>query len=168
MALPQPHTISIRKSIMPDLRKSFFKIMDEIADEDTVLITGDLGYSFMEEFRHNHPDKFINFGIAEQAMIGVAAGLALGGKKPFVYSGAIFVLMRPYEQVRDDVAYNNLPVKLIGTGASGFLGFTHNLMGTENEEDLLKNLPNLKRFYPTNEAELRTALLSDGPAYIRI
>jgi transketolase len=155
---------------MPDLRKAFFKKMCELAekDKDVVLITGDLGYSFMEEYAQKYPDQFINFGIAEQAMIGVAAGMALGGKKPYVYSGAIFLLMRPYEQVRDDVCYNNLNVKLVGTGASGFLGFTHNLMGTENEEDLLKNLPNLTRHYPKTDEELHAALLVEGPAYVRL
>jgi transketolase len=155
---------------MPDLRKQFFSEMDKLADKDkdVILIVGDLGYSFMEDFAAKHPEQYINFGISEQAMIGVAAGLALGGKKPYVYSGAIFILMRPYEQVRDDVCYNNLNVKLVGTGASGFLGFTHNLMGTENEEDLLKNLPNLTRHYPKTDEELQAALHKDGPAYIRL
>lgn len=153
---------------MPDLRRDFWNTMSEIADEKTVVMTGDLGFSFMEEFAEKHPDKFINCGAIEQSMIGIAAGMAVGGKKPYVYSGAIFLLMRAYEQVRDDVAFNNTNVKLIGTGASGFLGFTHNLTGLENEEDLLKNLPNLKSFYPKSREELKDALLSSGPAYIRL
>ena len=154
---------------MSDLRKAFFDEMCEIAknDKDVILITGDLGYSFIEKYAEKYPDQFLNCGCMECSMIGIAAGMAIAGKKPYVYSGAIFALMRPYEFVRDDVAYNNLNVKIIGTGASGFLGFTHNLLGTENEEDLLKNLP-IKRFYPKNEEELKEALLSNGPAYIRI
>lgn len=158
---------------MADLRRAFFDNLSEMADKDDKirLIVGDLGFSFMEDFAERHPDKFINFGIAEQAMVGVASGMALGGLKPYVYSGAIFVIMRPYEQVRDDVCYNNLNVKLIGTGASGFLGFTHNFEGTENEEDLLKNLPNLERYYPESEEELATAMkdsYKDKPTYIRL
>ena len=153
---------------MPDLRKQFFKQMIELAkDPNVILLTGDLGYSFCEEFAKKYPEQFINCGIAEQNMIGVAAGLALGGKKPYVYSGSIFLIARPYEQVRDEIAYNKLDVKLVGTGASPFLGFSHNWTGTENEEDLLKNLP-INRFYPKDEAELHIALTSIGGAYIRI
>jgi transketolase len=155
---------------MPDLRKAFFKEMCEIAEKDksVVLLVGDLGFSFCEEYAQKYPDQFINAGCAEQNMIGFACGLALGGKKPYVYSGSIFLIARPYEFVRDDVCYNNLDVKLIGTGASGFLGFTHNWTGAENEEDLLKNLPNLTRVYPKDEEELKSALLVKGPAYIRL
>jgi transketolase len=155
---------------MVDLRRQFFNQMCELAekDKDVILLTGDLGYSFCEEYTQKFPKQFINCGCIEQSMVGIAAGMALGGKKPYVYSGTIFLLMRAYEQVRDDVAYNNLNVKLIGTGASQFLGFTHNLQGNENEQDLLKNLPNIKISYPQNEEELRSALLSFGPAFIRI
>jgi transketolase len=155
---------------MNDLRKQFFNEMCKIAekDKDVILLTGDLGYSFCEEYSHKFPKQFINCGCIEQSMVGIASGMALGGKKPYVYSGVPFLLMRAYEQVRDDVAYNNLNVKLCGTGASGFLGFSHNLLGNENTEDLLKNLPNIKRFYPENEEELKTALLSEGPAFIKL
>ncbi len=155
---------------MRDLRKEFFNILLEMAksDKDILLLTGDLGYSFFEEFRKKLSDQFINVGCVEQSMVGIAAGLALGGKRPYVYSTAPFLVYRALEQIRDDVAYNNLNVKLIGTGASGFLGFSHNLMGTENEEDLLKNLPNIKRFYPKNEVELKEALTSEGCAYVRL
>lgn len=138
------------------------------ADKDVIVITGDLGYSFMEEYVRKFPKQFLNIGCIEQSMIGIAAGMAIAGKKPYVYSGAIFVLMRPFEQVRDDIAYNNLNVKLIGTGASGFLGFTHNLSGGENENNLLGSLPNIFQAYPENEAQLKSFLLMNGPGYIRL
>lgn len=144
--------------------------MDDIVskDKDVIVLVGDLGYSFMEEFAKKHPDNFINCGCAEQNMVGVAAGLALGGKKPYVYSGSIFALMRPYEFVRDDVAYNNLDVKIVGTGASGFLGFTHNYEGTENEYDLVKNLPNIEYVEIKTEDQLLAALLNNKPSFIRL
>jgi transketolase len=153
-----------------DLRKEFFEQMSEIAerDKDVIVLVGDLGYSFMESYAEKYPKQFINCGIAEQNMIGVASGLARAGKKPYVYSGSIFLCMRAYEQIRDDVAYQNLNVKLIGTGASGFLGFTHNMSEMENEYDLLKNLPNLDLFFPKDSDLLKEALLNDNPTYIRI
>ena len=155
---------------MSDLRKAFWSTMCELAekDKDVILITGDLGYSFDKEYRERFPKQYLNAGCIEQTMIGIAAGMAIAGKKPYVYSGAIFVLMRPYEQVRDDIAYNDLNVKLIGTGASGFLGFTHNLGILENEKDLLKNLPNIQCAYAETPERLKRALLLDGPTYIRI
>lgn len=155
---------------MSDLRAHFFKYMCEIAekDKDVIFITGDLGYPFYKEFAEKYPNQFINAGCIEQSMIGIGAGLALSGKKPYLYSGAIFLLMRAYEQVRDDIAYANLNVKLIGTGASGFLGFTHNMGENENESSLLDQLPNIKTFYPKNEYELHDFLFVAGPTYIRL
>ena len=157
---------------MIDQRQQFFDEMEKLAAEDknVIVLVGDLGYSFMEKYAKKFPDQFINAGCAEQNMIGVAAGLALGGKKPFVYSGSIFLCMRAYEQIRDDVCYNNLDVKLIGTGASGFLGFTHNLLNKENEHDLLKNLPNLKIYTdkPEESWDLADLLRQPGAAYIKI
>ena len=159
---------------MTDLRKHFFKEMEKLAkkDKDVIVLVGDLGYSFCEEYAEKYPDQFINVGAIEQAMVGIASGLALQGKKPYCYSGAIFLVMRAYEFIRDDVAYANANVKLIGTGASGFLGFTHNMTNGENEEDLLKNLPNLKRHYPQSEDELSTVLENsyklNQPSYVRL
>ena len=157
---------------MPDLRKPFFDELIRLAekDKDVMFLTGDLGFSFVEEFQKKFPHQFYNCGIAEQSMIGIACGLALSGKKPYVYSGAVFLLARAYEQVRDDVCYNNLNVKLIGTGAAGFLGYSHNWEGSENEEDLLKNLPNLVREYPKDEKELQKVMRkkNNKPTFIRL
>lgn len=154
---------------MPDLRKQFFENMAILArkDKDIMVLVGDLGYSFMEDFQKEFPDQFINCGIAEQNMIGVAAGLARAGKKPYVYSGAIFSALRPYEFIRDDVAYQNLNVKIIGTSASGFLGFTHNLGETESEIEIIKQLPNIKAV-EAEDYTLMPWLKVDGPVYLRI
>jgi transketolase len=166
--------IKLAPQIGTGLRRDFFNMLSELAknDKDIVFMTGDLGYSFFEDFQKQFPKQFINCGIAEQSMVGIAAGLALAGKKPYCYSTAPFLVCRALEQIRDDVSYQNLNVKFIGVSVSGFVGFTHNLEGTENEEDLLKNLPNIKRYYPKTNEELEKNLLeaynSTSPVYIRI
>ena len=155
---------------MPDLRKSFFSILEEMMaeDEKIIFITFDLGFSFAENLQSKFPERFINAGCIESAGVGIAAGLARGGLKPYLYSNAIFLLSRAHEFVRDDIAYNNTNVKLCGTGASGFLGFSHNIGENESEENWLKGMPNIKSFYPKDEQELKQALISDGCAYIRL
>jgi transketolase len=166
--------IKLAPQIGTGLRRDFFNQLAGLAknDQDIVFLTGDLGYSFFEDFQKQFPKQFINCGIAEQSMVGIAAGLALSGKKPYCYSTAPFLVCRALEQIRDDVSYQNLNVKFIGVSISGFIGFTHNLEGTENEEDLLKNLPNIKRYYPKTAEELKSVILesynSKFPAYIRL
>jgi len=154
---------------MRDLRKQFWGTMCKLAkcDKSIVVLTGDLGFSFYEEFAQKYPNQFINCGIAEQNIIGVAAGLAIQGFKPYIYSNAIFLLSRGHEFVRDDVAFNNLNVKLCGTGASGFLGFTHNIQPQENIKSWLKGIP-IKQFYPKDKKSLTSALKSKKGAFIRI
>ena len=155
---------------MNDLRKEFWEEIYKMAkrDKTIIVLTGDLGFSFCEKFQKDLFKQFINCGIAEQNMIGVAAGLSYEGFKPYCYSNVIFLLSRAHEFVRNDIAYNNTNVHLIGTGAAGFLGFTHNWEKKENEEDLLKNLPNIKRFYPQGKKELLKALKIKGPSFIRL
>ena len=156
------------------MRKHFFKYLIKLAKKDPkiMFLTDDLGFGHFEEFRELFPKQFINCGITEQSMIGIAAGLACGGMKPYCYGTIPFVLMRPYEQLRDDVAYANLNVKIIGYGMSGFIGFTHNLEGKENVKDLLKNLPNIKLYEPKNEKQLAKAMVESHknkkPAFIKI
>jgi transketolase len=152
-----------------DLRKPFFAEMCKLAEDPKVmLLTGDLGYSFYEEYREKFPKQFLNMGIAEQNMVGVAVGMSYKGFKPYCYSNSIFLLSRANEFVRDDVAYNNANVKLIGTGAAGFLGFSHNLGPEESEQNLLKGVPNIKLFYPKDEVELAEEMRLDGPVFIRL
>ena len=97
------------------MRTTFVKTLIELArkDDRIFLLTPDMGYSVLEPFRDEFPERFLNTGIAEQNTIGVAAGLALSGKIVYVYSIIPFVTMRCFEQVRLDLAYNNANVKLI-------------------------------------------------------
>ena len=153
---------------MSDLRKPFFNTMCELAEADksVIVIVGDLGFSFAEEYAQKYPKQFLNAGCIEQSMIGIAAGMARGGLKPYVYSNGIFLIGRAYEQVRDDVCYNKTNVKLIATGAAGFLGFSHNWSKGE-EINVLKSLP-IKSYFPKNSQELKKAMASKGAAYIRL
>src|SRR3990167_8507403 len=99
-----------------------------LKNKDIIFITGDLGHSFAEKYQENIPNQYINTGLAEQNMIGVAAGLALSGKKVFTFSITPFALMRCFEQIRVDICYQNLDVTIIGIGvgyAYGTLGTTH-------------------------------------------
>lgn len=157
-----------------DLRPIFFKEMKKMAseDENVILLVGDLGYSFMEEFAREYPKQFLNVGIAEQNMVGIAAGMAKKGKKPYVYSGSTLLLSRAYEQIRDDVCFNNTNVKLVGTGAADFLGFTHNWQEGENELNLLMYLPNIDLYQPTDKDmlihSLHDSYVSRSAAFIRL
>ena len=157
-----------------DLRKTFFNYLSELAEHDksVILLVGDLGYSFVEEFAEKHSKQYVNCGIAEQSMLGIAAGMAFGGLKPYVYSGSLFIVHRAYAQLRNDICYNNLNVNLIGSGAAGFLGFTHNLNEFESIDGMLKGLPNISRAYPEDEKGLRRIMKSfyesKSPSFIQL
>ena len=110
-----------------------------------MLLVGDLGFSFCEAFAQEFPDRFINCGIAEQNMIGVATGLTLMGMKPYCYSGAVFINYKCIEQIRD-AWLQGINVKVVGTGASGFLGNSHNFLPWEREP-LVHLAKHLKKTY---------------------
>ena len=112
------------------MRDQFIAELTKIAqaDERVVLITGDLGFGVLNDYREKLPKQFINAGIAEQAMAGIAAGMALEGHKVFIYSIANFTFMRCLEQLRNDVAYHDLDVNVVSVGGGfsyGQLGMTH-------------------------------------------
>ncbi|MEJ2745294.1 MAG: 1-deoxy-D-xylulose-5-phosphate synthase, partial [bacterium] len=100
------------------MKTIFIDTLIELAahDERIYLVTGDLGYPFIWEFQQKFPDRFFNIGVAEQNMIGIAAGLALSEKIVFAYSIIPFLTMRPFEQIRNDICHQNLSVRLIGVG----------------------------------------------------
>jgi transketolase len=127
-------------------------------NKNIILLIGDLGYSVVEEFQKNLPDQFINIGIAEQNMAGIAAGLALTGKKVFCYSIIPFLIMRAYEQIRVDVCCQNLDVTFIGVAgwfAYGSLGNTH--YGIE-DINVMKWLPNMKIIAPADKYEAQVGM----------
>lgn len=141
-------------------------------NKDIVFLTGDLGYSVIEKFVEELTEQIYNTGIAEQNMMGVAAGLALAGKKVFVYSIVPFVTKRCFEQIRLDVCYQNVDVTIIGVGggyAYGTLGTTH--YGLEDIA-LMRPLPNMKVVVPADPHEagaLIEQIIQDrGPYYLRL
>ncbi len=156
------------------MRPTFVRVLTQLAEEDpnVFLLTGDLGYSVFEDFMKRFPRQYLNVGVAEQNLVGVAAGLALAGKKVFVYSIATFATMRCYEQIRNDVAYQNLPVFIIGSGST----FSYSTFGCTHFplEDLgiMRILPNMVVTSPGDphevEAITRQLYTRGGPAYMRI
>lgn len=160
-----------------DSRRVFIETLIELAEEDDkiLLVVCDTGFNYISEFQKKFPQRFFNFGVTEQSSCIIAAAMALSGFKPYFYSMIPFVLFRPYEMVRNAICYHNANVKLIGVKGSEkykMLGLSHNLLGTENEEDLLKNLPNIKRYYPNTIDEVREIILKsyheEFPTYIRL
>ncbi|PJA02315.1 hypothetical protein COX73_01435 [bacterium (Candidatus Gribaldobacteria) CG_4_10_14_0_2_um_filter_36_18] len=161
---------------MRELRISFVKTLIELAkkDKDIVLLNDDTGFNLFEDFEKKFPGQYINCGITEQTYMGIAAGLAQSGKKPYVYGIIPFAIMRCYEQLRTDVCYHNANVKVVAVGGYQyykFLGFTHNI---ENDEDIkiLKHLPNIKIYTPKTSEEVEKIVKGEykrkGPAYIRL
>jgi len=156
------------------MRYAFRDTLIELAekDEKICLLTGDLGFSVVEPFIEKFPGKFINCGVAEQNMIGIAAGLALSGKKPYVFSIVPFVTMRCMEQIRNDICYQNLDVKIIGVGGGfsyGDLGATHHAI---EDIAILRALPNMTILCPAGPLETEELVLKSyqtkNPTYIRL
>jgi transketolase len=142
------------------------------ADDRVCLVLADLGWGVFDEVERRAPGRVINAGIAEQAMVGVAAGLAQAGKKAVAYSIAPFIASRAHDQVRVDVAAGAADVTLVGVGggvAYGYLGLTHHAI-----DDLaaMRALPNMTVLAPCDpadaEAATDAALALDGPVYLRL
>ena len=156
------------------MRNAFIdRIMEECDRRDDIFIlSGDAGLGVFDTFKDKHPGRFLNMGVAEQNTISFAAGLAMTGFRVVVYNIAPFVLYRCYEQVRNDICYQELPVVLVGTGS----GVTYAPMGMSHYavEDLgvSRTLPNLTVISPMDPVEAKAAadfvLGCDKPAYIRL
>ena len=143
-----------------------------IADPKVLLLTGDHGYALFDAFRKACPGQYINCGVAEQNMVGVAAGLAKAGFRPVVYGLAAFVPIRVLEQIKIDVCYENLPVILIGDGA----GLVYSHLGTSHQstEDIActRAIPELTVLSPADRFEMKAcmdlALKWSTPVYLRM
>lgn len=156
------------------MRTSFIKTITKIAaqDKNVWLLTGDLGFSVFEDFKKSFPKQYLNVGVAEQNLMGVAAGLALAGKKVFVYSISTFASMRAFEQIRNDICYQNLPVFIIGGGSA----FSYSTFGCTHAalEDLalMRLLPNMAVLAPADPLEVSVLIKQiykrNGPAYLRL
>lgn len=156
------------------MRKMFIETLIHLArhDETIFLLTADLGYTVFEKFQEEFPKRFLNVGVAEQNMIGIASGLALSGKTVFVYSIIPFLTLRCLEQIRNDICYHNLNVKLIGVGAGfsyGVNGHTHYAL---EDISIMKSLPNISVISPADPQEVKSAIeaisSTDGPFYVRL
>jgi transketolase len=150
------------------MRTAFIETLFDLArnDQRIVLVTGDLGFGVVTRFQNELPKQFVNAGVAEQNMTGMAAGLALSGKIAFTYSIANFPVIRCLEQIR------NANVKIVAVGggfAYGSLGMTHH--ATEDIA-VMRALPNMKVLAPNDPAEARLAtqaiVSTDGPCYLRL
>ena len=153
------------------MRRRFGKIISELAhkDEKIYVIVGDIGFRVFDEFREKHPDRFINMGICEQSIIGVSAGMALEGLKPWVYTITPFLIERPFEQIKLDINQQNLNVKLVGFADYPTLGPTHSEL---NGEKLMQLFSNIKSFFPKDGDETQEmiydAYSKEGPAFISL
>lgn len=142
------------------------------ADESVMLITGDLGFGVLTSYAERFPSQFLNVGVAEQNMTGLACGLALEGHKVYTYSIANFTTLRPLEQIRNDVCYHDADVTLVSVGG----GFSYGQLGMSHfaTEDLaiMRALPNMEVFAPVDAWETkiltRQMAAKPGPKYLRL
>ena len=156
------------------MRNTFIEKLTNLAEADPniMFLTGDLGFGVVENFESKFPKQFLNCGVAEQNMIGMAAGLASEGKKVFVYSIANFPTFRCLEQIRNDVCYHELPVTIVAIGSGfsyGSLGYTHQAL---EDISIMRSLPGLRILSPTDPNEVKECLeliISDPkPTYLRL
>jgi transketolase len=156
------------------MRNAFIQELIALARQhpQIALIVGDLGYSVIEPFEDEFPDRFINVGVAEQNMTGLAAGMASEGYHVFTYSIANFPTFRCAEQIRNDVAYHQLPVTVVSVGgglAYGSLGYSHHAV---QDYALMRTLPNMLIAAPGDPMEVRACLrylvANPGPSYLRL
>ncbi len=161
---------------MKDGRKAFLETLTKLAEKDpkVILIIGDVGFSFVEEYKKKFPNQFLNVGVLEQSMMGIAVGMARMGWKPYVYTMINFIVFRPLEQVRNDICYGNANVKLFGVEGSAaykFLGYSHNIAHNEDVK-MLDHLPNLSLYIPKTTEFVVNKMMEEydrkGPAYFRI
>jgi transketolase len=158
------------------MRNAFAEVLYEVARADPrihIVVSDISPAGSMAKFRTEFPERFINVGVAEQCMIGVCAGLALKGMRPFAYTIATFSLYRPFEMVRDDLGYQNLPVTVVGIGGGvvySTLGGTHY---AQEDIAIAGAIPNMSILAPCDPEEAKAvtrwiaAREGGGPIYLR-
>lgn len=158
------------------MRNTFSETLYACAKEDprVSIVVADISPAgSMAKFRDEYPERFINVGVAEQVMIGICAGLALKGQQPFAYTIANFTLFRPFEMVRVDLCYQNLPVTVVGMGSGvvySTLGGTHHTM---EDVAIASALPNMQVICPCDPLEVIDAVKycasqKNGPVYLKL
>jgi transketolase len=156
------------------MRNAFADELTRVAHEDPriVLLSGDIGNRLFDNLREQYPERFFNCGVAEQNMMGVAAGMGLCGLRPIVYTITPFTTMRCLEQIKIGVAYHQSPVVIVGTGSGlsyASLGPTHHSL---EDFAIFRAIPNLQVLAPWDAKSLRVCLRmaidSNRPTYIRI
>lgn len=156
------------------MRDAFIDSLSKMAanDKDIFLITGDLGFGVLDNFAEKFPAQFLNVGVAEQNMTGIATGLALSGYKVFTYSIANFTTLRCLEQIRNDACYHNANVNVVSIGGGfgyGALGMSHH--ATE-DLSIMRSLPNIEVIAPGDDFETKEAtkyvVNSSKPSYLRL
>jgi transketolase len=156
------------------LRNTFIEKLTNLAELDSsiMFLTGDLGFGVVENFERKFPKQFLNCGVAEQNMIGMAAGLASEGKKVFVYSIANFPTFRCLEQIRNDICYHEFPVTIVSVGSGfsyGTLGYTHQAI---EDIAIMRSLPGLRLLSPSDPQEVKQCvdltLSKPNPTYLRL
>ena len=151
------------------MRQQVVKTLIEMDNDNMFFLTGDLGFGVLEPLKEKMGDRFINVGLAEQSMIGIASGLALSGKQVFTYTISPFYL-RALEQIKLDLCYQKANVTMIGTGTNfdyNYLGNTHFAF---DDDRIMKQLLNIEVITPVNTEELDKALRSKlvKPRYLRV
>ncbi len=158
------------------MRNQFADTLYECAKENpkiSIVVADISPAGSMEKFRKEFPERFINVGVAEQSMIGICAGMALKGLQPFAYTIATFSLYRPFEFVRDDLCYQNIPVTVVGIGGGvvySTLGGTHHC---QEDVAVAGAIPNMSIIAPCDPMEAREATMycatqKKGPVYLRL
>jgi len=157
-----------------NLRQEFAQLIHQKMEIDSSIwvLTGDLGFGMWDQIKSDFPERFINTGAAEQAMMGIAVGLAQAGMTPIVYSITPFLLYRPFETIRNYIHQEKIPVKLIGSGRNKDYereGFSH---WAEEDKDVMKIFSNIQSSWPENLSELKQItqkmLKTKKPFYINL
>jgi len=156
------------------MRKDFAELLfQEMAvNKDIFLITGDLGYGLWDKIKDTYSDRFYNVGSSEMAMMGMAVGLAMEGKIPYVYSITPFAIYRPFEMIRNYLDHEQIPVNIIGGGRNkdyGYLGFSH---WSEDDVTFMPRFKSVRSYWPHTKLDLeeafRYSLAKRMPTYINL